>query len=130
TLWYFGGAIIWILALQLVGGGLGPRTGAAGGFGDALLNWFYAHGLFGLWLGMMALGIVYFLAPRLAGRPVYSLRLASLAFWGIAALYPVPGSHLLSEPVPGWMQQAAVVLGLVLVVPVWALFVNLFRTME
>lgn len=130
SLWYFGGAVIWMVALQLFGGGLGSRTAAAGGFGDALLNWFYARGLFGLWLGMMALGVVYFLAPRLVGRPVYSLRLAALAFWGMAALYPVTGSHLMAEPVPAWMRQAAVVLGLLLVVPVWALFTNLFRTVE
>src|SRR5690606_25826822 len=130
SLWDFGGAVTGVVALQLFGGGLGSRSAAAGGFGAALLNWFYARGLFGLWLGMMALGVVYFLAPRLVGRPVYSLRLAALAFWGMAALYPVTGSHLMAEPVPAWMRQAAVVLGLLLVVPVWALFTNLFRTVE
>src|SRR5690606_39790447 len=70
------------------------------------------------------------LAPRLAGQPVYSLRLAALGFWGMAALYPVTGPYLLSEPVPAWLQHAAVVLGMLLVVPVWARFANLFRTVD
>src|SRR5690606_27893334 len=91
---------------------------------------FYVRSLFGLWLGMMGLAIAYDIIPRLVGRPLYSRGLAAFGFWAMAALYPATGSHLLAEPAPAWLQRAAVVLGLLLAVSMWAVLFNLFRTAE
>ncbi|MBX3197887.1 MAG: cytochrome-c oxidase, cbb3-type subunit I [Labilithrix sp.] len=46
-------------------------------------DWIIGHvhsGALG-WNGFMAAGMFYFLVPRLAGRPLYSRRLADLHFW-------------------------------------------------
>ena len=58
-------------------------------------NWVIAHahmGVFGF-AGMTALGGIYFILPRITGRPLYSARLADLQYWlvliGITGFFAV-----------------------------------------
>jgi len=46
-------------------------------------NWVIAHAHMGVlgFAGMTALGGIYFLLPRITGRPLYSARLADLQYW-------------------------------------------------
>ncbi len=46
-------------------------------------NWVIAHAHVGVlgFAGMTALGGIYFILPRVTGKPIYSLRLADLQYW-------------------------------------------------
>jgi len=46
-------------------------------------NWVIAHAHLGVlgFSGMIALGGIYFLLPRVAGKPLYSARLADIQYW-------------------------------------------------
>lgn len=129
-MWYFGGAFVWGIVLYAFGHGIGVPADRAIGLADALVNWFYGHNLLGLWLGMMGLGVVYYVLPRIVDRPIFSSRLAGIGFWGMAALYPAAGAYLIGAPIPEPVQKAALALGLLLLVPLWAVSVNLLRTVE
>jgi cytochrome c oxidase cbb3-type subunit 1/cytochrome c oxidase cbb3-type subunit I/II len=60
-----------------------------------LNNWVVAHshmGVFGF-SGMIALGGLYYILPRVTGRPIYNSRLADVQYWllilGMAAFFTV-----------------------------------------
>jgi hypothetical protein len=68
--------------------GRGAPSGLARfGFGAAILNWWYAHNLFGLWLTPMLLALTYYMVPRITNTPLYSYTLSLISFWGMAFFY-------------------------------------------
>jgi cbb3-type cytochrome oxidase subunit 1 len=60
-----------------------------------LNNWVVAHAHMGVlgFSGVIALGGIYFILPRITGRPLYNRRLADLQYWlvlfGMAGFFTV-----------------------------------------
>src|SRR5213075_3369689 len=79
----------------------GSRSGALNAsLSDAILNWWYAHNLFGLWLTPMLLALTYYIVPRVTNTPLYSYTLSLISFWGMAFFYTGVGDHhILQSPV-------------------------------
>jgi cbb3-type cytochrome oxidase subunit 1 len=63
----------------------GPSSGLAGSVYDTA-HW---HVVFVGFIAFFIIGSVYYIAPRIGGRDLYSRRLASLHFWASNILFPL-----------------------------------------
>ena len=96
-----------------------------------MLNWWYAHNLFGLWLTPMLIAITYYMVPRITNTPLYSYTLSLISFWGMAFLYTGVGDHhILQSPTPSWLKTIAEVSSWALLIPVFAFTINILGTMK
>ena len=84
---YFFGNAVW-----------NPSTGAITGMPDAILAWFYGHGIVGLFLTPLAIAIAYYVIPIAVGAPLFSHTLSLVGFWTILIFYPHIGTHHLLRP--------------------------------
>ena len=72
---------------------------------------------------------MYYFLPLAIKAPLYSHRLSLLGFWTLAFFYPFVGTHhYLFSPIPYHNQTISVVTSMLLIIPVWAVIVNLFGT--
>ncbi len=145
TSWWIIASPLWLGITYIIGnvmwnpganfgimGVLGGATGnLASGMADGMVNWWYAHNLFGLWLTPMLLAGLYYLVPRITQTPLYSHTLSLISFWGMAFLYTGVGHHhLLQTPSPGWLKSIAILSSIALLIPVFAFMVNILMTMR
>lgn len=128
SLWYFAGSIVWVAIIYFLGNVMWRSDGALTGVADAVIHWFYASNLLHLWLGMMGLGVAYYLVPVLTGRPLHSQTLAAIGFWGMACLLPATGAYLMWDPMPAWFRGSATAFAALLTIPMWAVLANLAAT--
>lgn len=140
TTWWALGSPLWLGADYIIGNVMW-KPGAIWGNGisgaldtsmaDGILNWWYAHNLFGLWLTPMLLAGLYYLVPRITKTPLYSHTLSLISFWGMAFFYTGVGHHhLLQTPTPGWLKTIAILSSMSLLIPVFAFTVNIVMTMR
>ncbi len=95
SVWFFIASPIWLAADYAIGNVIwspghvwGAPSGAlSNSLADAILNWWYAHNLFGLWLTPMLLALTYYMVPRVTNTPLYSYTLSLISFWGMAFFY-------------------------------------------
>jgi cytochrome c oxidase cbb3-type subunit I len=124
SVWYIAGAFVWFPML-FVTGNL-PFQGVE----SAAVNWFYAHNALGFWLTAVNLAAIYYLIPKVLGRPIYSYHLSLLGFWSLAFFYSLNGMHhLIGGPLPTWMITTSIVASIMMVIPVAAVAVNHHMTM-
>lgn len=127
--WYLFGAVFWFpvlyfVAVQVVHGPL------ARGVGLGTANWWYAHNVLGLWLTPIGLASIYYLIPKVIGRPIHSYYLSLLGFWTLAIFYNWAGSHhLVGGPLPAWVVTVGIVASMMMFVPVIAVGINHHMTM-
>jgi len=116
TVWWFIASPLWLAADYAIGNVVwnpgdiwGSRSGTLGGsLQDGMLNWWYAHNLFGLWLTPMLIALTYYIVPRITNTPLYSYSLSLVSFWGMAFFYTGVGDHhLLQTPTPAWLKTVA-----------------------
>lgn len=130
SVWYICGGILWTALLFPPGNVLwNPRTGALTGTVDAVWLWFYGHNIFGLFLTPLAVGLAYYIIPRVARTPLYSHTLSLIGFWSLLAFYTHIGTHhLLQAPVPVWLKTISIVDSVGMLIPVLTVLVNLWLT--
>lgn len=129
SLWYMMGSIIWLALLYIVGNKMWDPSGAFTGVTDPIINWWYGHNVIGMWFTTNGVAIAYYLIPLLAGRPLYSHKLSMIGFWSIAAIYPQTGAHhLIWGPVPSWLVSVAAVTSMMMIIPVWTVLTNFYKT--
>ena len=127
SVWYMGCALFWFPVLFLVANIPGLHRGVQQG----AMNWWFGHNVLGLFYTPLALASVYYLLPKLIGRPVQSYNLSLLGFWGLAFFYgQVGGHHLIGGPVPGWLVTLSIVQSMMMVIPVVAFTVNMYGTLK
>lgn len=118
---YIIGALVWFPILFTVANVPGLHFGVE----HALVNWWFAHNVLGLWFTPLALAAAYYLIPKILGRPIYSYGLSLLGFWSLALFYSQVGvHHLIGGPVPTWVVTLSVVTSVSMVIPVIAVAVN------
>lgn len=94
--WFFVACIIAMAVSHLVDNIGGPEFLLTGGF----------------------LGVMYYVVPEQAGRPIYSRRLAIVHFWSLVAACILAGPpHFQDASLPEWLQTLRVALSLLLVAP-------------
>src|SRR6266540_4045369 len=139
TVWWFLASPLWLAVDYAIGNVLwrpghiwGAPSGAlSNGLADAMLNWWYAHNLFGLWLTPMLVALTLYLVPRITNTPLYSYTLSLVSFWGIAFFYTGVGDHhILQSPTPAWLKTIATTSSWMLLVPVFAFTINILGTMK
>jgi cytochrome c oxidase cbb3-type subunit I/II len=138
TVWFFIASPLWLAVDYAIGNVIwrpgnvwGAPSGAlSNSLSDAILNWWYAHNLFGLWLTPMLIAITYYIVPRVTNTPLYSYTLSLVSFWGMAFFYTGVGDHhILQSPTPSWLKTIAEVSSWMLLVPVFAFTSNILGTM-
>lgn len=128
--WYLLAAILWfpfllLTAVLLISGG------HVRGMLLALLNWWYAHNLLGLFLVPIALATLYYFVPQRLAKPLYNRPLALFGFWTLAIVYHWAGMHhLIGAPVPAWVVAVSVAASVLMLVPLLAIGVNILGTVR
>ncbi|WP_221030848.1 cbb3-type cytochrome c oxidase subunit I [Actomonas aquatica] len=127
--WYIMAALFWfpwlysIAQMMLI---FEPARGTV----QALVNWWFAHNVLGLWFTPIGLGAVYYFLPKVLGKPIHSYYLSVLGFWSLAFFYNWAGvHHLIGGPVPAWVQTAGIAASFMMVVPVVVTAINHHMTM-
>jgi cytochrome c oxidase cbb3-type subunit I len=130
SVWYAMGSLIFTFFIYLFGNAVwNPSTGAITGMPDGILAWFYGHGVVGLFLTPLAIGVAYYIMPIVCRTPLFSHSLSLVGFWTILMFYPHIGAHhLLQTPVPTWLKIVAVTGSIGMLVPVTTVLVNLWLT--
>jgi len=132
SVWYIFAALIYTWLIYFFGNAVwNPSTGAITGMPDAILAWFYGHGIVGLFLTPLAVAIAYYIIPRVARSPLYSHTLSLVGFWTILVIYTHIGTHhLLQTPAPTWLKTLAVSGSIAMIIPVLTVLINLWLTMR
>jgi len=132
SVWYAIAALIFTFWIYFFGNAVwNPPTGALTGMPDAVLAWFYGHGIVGLFLTPLAIAAAYYIIPVTSGGPLFSHTLSLLGFWSILIFYPHIGAHhLLQTPVPTWLKVVSVTGSIGMLLPVLAVLSNLWLTMR
>ena len=132
SVWYVFAALIYTWLIYFFGNAVwNPYSGAIIGMPDAVLAWFYGHGIVGLFLTPLAVAIAYYVMPNVTRSPIYSHSLSIVGFWTILVIYTHIGTHhLLQTPVPTWLKVLAVSGSLAMFIPVTTVLVNLWLTMR
>jgi cytochrome c oxidase cbb3-type subunit I len=130
AVWYFVGTFLWTTGVYFVGNVMWhPATGALPGLVDSVFLWFYGHNLVGLLLTPLAVGLAYYVIPRVTETKLYSYTLSVVGFWTLVLFYTHIGAHhILQTPIPNWLKVASVVHSGAMAVPVFTVLINLWVT--
>jgi len=127
--WYILGALFWFPWLYMIAQIMivfFPATGVV----QSLVNWWFAHNVLGLWLTPIGLATIYYLIPKVLGKPIHSYYLSLFGFWTLALFYNWAGvHHLIGGPVPAWVISAGIVGSIMMVMPVTVTAINHHMTM-
>ncbi len=130
TVWYFVGAVMWTMGAYFIGNVMWQGwPGAASGLIDSVYLWYWGHTLPGLLLTPLATGAAYYVVPRLTRTPLFSHTLSLIGFWTLIWFYTHIGAHhILQAPIPNWLKVMSIIDSMAMVVPVFAVLVNLWLT--
>jgi len=101
------------------------------GVQDALTQWWYGHNAVGFFLTAGFLGMMYYIIPKQAERPIYSYRLSVIHFWSLIFLYIWAGPHHLHyTSLPDWAQTLGMAFSIMLWMPSWGGMINGIMTLS
>ncbi len=101
------------------------------GVQDALTQWWYGHNAVGFFLTAGFLGMMYYVIPKQAERPIYSYRLSVIHFWSLIFLYIWAGPHHLHyTSLPDWAQTLGMTFSIMLWMPSWGGMINGIMTLS
>lgn len=126
--WYLLAALFWFPWLYSVAQATVVYGDGRGVVQAIASNW-YAYNVYGLWLAPVALAALYYLLPKVLGRPIHEYGSTRMAFWcwGLFASW-IGVARLVGGPVPAWVQTAGVAAALLLLIPVIVIAINLLGT--
>ncbi|MEI6712359.1 MAG: cbb3-type cytochrome c oxidase subunit I [Verrucomicrobiota bacterium] len=122
------GGLLWFGWSFLTGNLLTSCPSMRGATEQVIATW-VSHGFIWLFLAPVALGVAYFLIPKVTGQPLYSGPLGRICFW----LYFLVGgltcmTGLSGGPIPLWLQSVSAAATILLLVPVAGSVFNLLTT--
>ena len=124
SIWYFLGACFWFPWIYGTANILIHHFSGAAVFATATDSWFTSN-LILLYFVPVGLGSVYYLLPKVLGRPVHSYQLALIGFWMLAAISGWTGMQkLVGGPIPAWMPAVSAAATVLLLVPVGVVALN------
>jgi cytochrome c oxidase cbb3-type subunit I len=132
SVWYIMASLVFTWFIYFFGNAVwNPYSGAMVGVPDAILAWFYGHGVVGLFLTPLAVAIAYYVVPNVVKSPLYSHSLSLVGFWTILIIYTHIGTHhLLQTPAPTWHKVLAISGSIAMIIPVFTVLINLWLTMR
>lgn len=94
-----------------------------------LINAWYVHGIFTLWLAPLGLGLLYYLIPKISGLDIQYGSRARVAFWTWLIFAPWTAVHdLVGGPFPADTVTVGLVLSGLIFIPVAFIGMNLVGT--
>jgi cytochrome c oxidase cbb3-type subunit I len=92
---------------------------------QAAVNAWFTNGLLGLWLTPVGIAVVFYLLPKLTGRPLHNYWLAVFGFWTLLLFTNWSGTaQLAGSPLPRWILSVGAAANLLLLVPLVAVGLN------
>ena len=108
-----------------------PSGSLFAGAQDAWANNWYEQSLKAFMLIMPFTGLMYYLIPKAADRPLYSYKLTIVHFWSLLLLLICVSSNQLHyTTIPEWASTLGMLCGVMLWMPFWAGIVNGFCTLS
>lgn len=127
SVWYMGAALFWFPVLYIVA----KIPGVHFGVEQATMNWWFGHNVLGLFYTPLSLATIYYLLPKVIGKPVQSYNLSLLGFWTLAFFYGQVGAHhLIGGPVPEWLITLSIVQSVMMIIPVVSFSLNQHLTLK
>lgn len=127
--WYLLAALFWFPWLYSVAQVM-LVFGAARGVVQAIGSAWFSYNVYGLWLAPVALAAIYYLLPKLLGRPIRDYGIARMGFWCWGLFASWAGvAKLVGGPVPAWVQAAGTAACLMLLVPIVVIAINHLGTL-
>jgi len=101
------------------------------GVQDGMTQWWYGHNAVGFFLTAGFLGIMYYIVPKQAQRPVYSYKLSIVHFWALIFMYIWAGPHHLHyTALPDWTTTLGMTFSVMLWMPSWGGMINGLMTLS
>ncbi|GGP24190.1 cbb3-type cytochrome c oxidase subunit I [Silvimonas amylolytica] len=126
SVWYMSAALFWFPVLLIV-----AKMPVHVGIEQATANWWFGHNVLGLFYTPLSLATIYYLLPKIIGRPIENYNLSLLGFWTLAFFYgQVGGHHLEGSPAPAWLITLSIVQSMMMIIPVAAFTINQHMTMR
>ena len=98
----------------------------ARGVVQSIVNVWYVNSLLWLFFAPVALAVIYYLIPKILGKPIFVYYLSLFGFWTLIMIGGWAGPHyLVYGPVPVWVQTVGIVGNVMLIVPVIIFTMNL-----
>ncbi len=115
VIWYSAASVVWLVLTHVVG-----NIPGLSGYTSQLQTSFYRSSLSGLWLASASVAIVYYVVPRLAGRPALGgTRLSVLGLWSLGYVWAMTGPAELTFGAAGdWLETIGVLFSIVLFLPI------------
>ena len=130
SIWFFIGTWVTVAMLHIVNSfelpiSLTKSYSLYAGVQDALVQWWYGHNAVAFFLTTPFLGLMYYIVPKAANRPIYSYRWSIIHFWALIFIYIWAGPHhLLYTALPEWAQALGTVFSIMLILPSWGGMLN------
>lgn len=123
--WWLLAALFWLPWAWSAAGAMLFLAPVRGTVQSVVSAWF-GHNLLALWFAPLALAVIYYLFPKLLGRPLRAYWLAPLGFWSYALFTAWAGAaRLVGAPVPSWVPAAGQVACFALTLPICLIVANL-----
>ena len=108
---------------------LSSRPLPGSGVIQELINAWYVHGIYTLWLAPLGLGTIYYLIPKVSGISIHFGTKAKLAFWTWIIFAPWTAVHdLVGGPFPAETVTIGLILSGLTFIPVALIGLNLVST--
>jgi cytochrome c oxidase cbb3-type subunit I len=128
--WYLIGALFWF-AWMYATANITLGAPSVPGPAQPAINFWYIGSLLDLWLTPVALAAAFYLIPKIVEKPIYSEKLAFLAFGCLAIFGGWTGmTQIVGGPLPAWMITAGIVSRVLMLIPVLAVATNFHLTMK
>lgn len=123
--WYLFGAIFWFPWIYATVQILINSPWMVKGVPQESIHWWFGHNVLGVFYTPIGLAAIYYLIPKVIGRPIYSYYLSILGFWSLALFYNwAGGHHLVGGPVPAWLVTVSIVGSVMMFIPVTTTALN------
>ena len=125
SLWYIFAAMFWFPWVFATVQILMNSKLSVQGVAQESIHWWFGHNVLGVFFTPMGLAAIYYLLPKVVGRPIYSYYLSILGFWSLALFYNWAGAHhLISGPIPAWLQTMSIAGSVMMFIPVITTAIN------
>jgi cytochrome c oxidase cbb3-type subunit I len=97
------------------------------GLTQAVIGWWYCNNLLFVWLGLIGLGVAFYLLTKIAGRGLQGGYFKVFAIWTFLLLAPWLGMPQ-TAPIPAWLPALSTVASALMIFPLMAFIVVYLKT--